>query len=92
MEGRWGESRANGSNSLTCPLRKPTQGNILLITQSKPTTNSYPPHMERHRIISKTLVSDIFHKEKSPFSRDLGSRQLLYKHQTSTFLRYAETL
>ena len=41
--------------------------------------------MERHPIILETLVSDLFHKEKFPLSRDLGSRQLLYKHQTPLF-------
>ena len=48
--------------------------------------------MERHPKISETLEPDLPHKEKSPLSRDLGSHQLLYKHQTSTFLKYAETL
>ena len=64
----------------------------MLITQDGPTIDSYLPHMERHPKNSETLVPDLLHKEISPLSRDIGSHQLLYKHQTSTFLRYTETL
>ena len=102
MKGRRGESRANESSSLTWHSRKPTQGNILLITQSKPTIDSYPPQMERHPIISKTLVSDLLHKEKShsqgilvPTSCNISTRPLLFsgmqKLSNSLIIEFIET-
>jgi len=35
--------------------------------------DSYLPRMERHPTILETLVPVLFHKEKSPLLRDLGS-------------------
>ena len=58
-----------------------------------PITHPYLSHMERHPKILETLKCQTFPVRKDPYFEGISiHHSLLYKHQTSFFLMYVETL
>ena len=66
MKGRWEDQELMG---LACLMKIHIRK--YLVTHTWSVTDSNHPHMERHLVISETLVPDILHKEISPLLRDL---------------------